>query len=629
MFFTSYAPSWSEDDVARAWDGYAEPLLRQISAKVMKPRQKLPLAELKQKLLHWHDNPPLVDRRLRELSLPARTLLAIPYLGKRTLWRLGTLLEVVSSFSQQDSCDLPTDNLKVIEELFLYGMIIPVAQAERSKLKSFEDWLGQGQPEQYRVWVAPKLLARAAHVYDSLPELSTVTVSKNSPIEESDGLEWFLRLGVAWQQIHDTPAKITQQGQFFKRDQDRFLEDPLLNQPLTHHNGQLPQQGHLIITLGLSLGIFRLQEPLIICGRFPETWNEGWRPALVQFLGTLADLQEWSVTEGWCGWNAGTNPWPASMLLILATLIRLEADQWTAVQNLANWLSKHHCYWSPREHSPDLSKPILSYLQSILAPLRFVQLGTSDEGEIAVRLSPLGRSILLESDTPKLLDFPKTLLLQPNLEMMAYRQGLTPKLVVSLSKLASWKSLGAACLLTIDQPSVHRGLEAGSSFEEFQTLLEQHTVHAPPGNVVEAIRTWAAKRDRLAVYQGIYLLEFLSKEDRDDALARGQQGIPLAERYLLVEQEESIDYRHFRTLGTRDYMLPPTQCVMVAEDGITLTVDPARADLLLETELLRFTTASLLNETRQYKITYETLDIARNQGLSLRFLGEWFLQRTG
>jgi hypothetical protein len=147
--------------------------------------------------------------------------------------------------------------------------------------------------------------------------------------------------------------------------------------------------------------------------------------------------------------------------------------------------------------------------------------------------------------------------------------------------------------------------------------------------VIEALRTWAAKRDRLAVYQGINLLEFLSKDDRDDALSRGHKGLPLADRYILVEQEEEIDYRHFRTLGSRDYMLPPTQCVLVAEDGVTLTVDPTRADLLLETELLRFTTASLVNDTRQYRLSSETLNQARTQGLSFRFLSEWFTQRTG
>jgi hypothetical protein len=215
------------------------------------------------------------------------------------------------------------------------------------------------------------------------------------------------------------------------------------------------------------------------------------------------------------------------------------------------------------------------------------------------------------------------------MEMVAYRQGLNPRMVTDLSQCATWKTLGAACMLTIDQHSVHRGLESGASFESLSKLFDQHCVHPPPGNVIEALRTWAAKRDRLAVYQGVNLLEFLTKADLDEALSRGLKGLALADRYLLIENEEDLDYRHFRTLGTRDYTLPPTQCVLMAEDGITLSVDPTRADLLLETELLRFTVPSVVNETRLYKITFATLDQARTQGLSLRYLEDWFLQRTG
>lgn len=629
MFVSSYSPAWNVEEVAASWDGYAEPLVRQIAANAIKSRQKLPVEELQEKLLHWHENPPQVDRRLRDLSTECRTLLAMMYIGKRAQWRVGTLLELVSCLHGQSAETLAVDGLKVIEELFLQGMVVPVANPERKKLTSFEEWLGQSLPQNYRVWVAPELLARAAGQYDVLPELHEESISETNHIHETDGLEWFLRLGVAWQQIHDSPAKLTQQGVFFKRDQDRLTEDSLLNQPISEQGQPLVQQGHLVISLGLALGLLRYQEPQIFSGKFPESWNQGWKPSLVHIIGTLGDLHQWSVTDGWCGIQSGTNPWPSSMLLMLTLLTRMQPQSWTTPAQLSDWLGRHHCYWSPREHVPDLRQPVESILFGIFAPLKLIQVSKTDEGEHAVRLSPVGRSILLEKAEPTIPEFTKTLLVQPNMEMMAYRQGLTPKLVCSLSKLATWKTLGAACMLTIDQHSVHRGLEGGSSFEELNAQLEQHTVHPAPGNVIEALRTWAAKRDRLAVYQGINLLEFLSKDDRDDALSRGHKGLPLADRYILVEQEEEIDYRHFRTLGSRDYMLPPTQCVLVAEDGVTLTVDPTRADLLLETELLRFTTASLVNDNRLYRISSETLNQARTQGLSFRFLSEWFTQRTG
>jgi hypothetical protein len=71
--------------------------------------------------------------------------------------------------------------------------------------------------------------------------------------------------------------------------------------------------------------------------------------------------------------------------------------------------------------------------------------------------------------------------------------------------------------------------------------------------------------------------------------------------------------------------------VAVSDDGVTLTVDLARADLLLETEIGRF--AQPLpgqgdNGQRVYRLTPASLAAARSTAMS-RLLEEWFLQRTG
>ncbi|MBL8821861.1 MAG: hypothetical protein JNJ77_04675 [Planctomycetia bacterium] len=619
---------WDTAAVALAWEGYSEALLRKVASEAIKPRQKLPLVELRQKLIAWPQNPPQVDRRLRELSESARTLLSLLHLGKRHTWRMGTLLELVSCL-KDDGAQATSDGLKVVEELFLQGMVIAAPSAERSRISSFEEWLGQGEKHQFRILIDPEILSRAAGYWKSLPELSTLSTTPPGTPREADGLDWFLRLGAAWQSLHDAPARLTQQGAFFKRDHDRLMEDALLNQSVADLAVTLPQQGHAVVALGLGLGLLELDDLQVKRSRYPVSWLQGWKPALTHMVSVWSELHSWSVTDGWCGVSAGAHPWSSAFIVVLGLLQRLEPGQWTTPADLAAWLVKHHCYWSPLEHPPELADAVQTLLLGILYPLRLVQSCELEPGKHAVRLSQAGRAVLSTKEPLAVQEFPKTLLIQPNMEMVAYRQGLNPKMIALLSQAATWKTQGTACMLTLDQHSVHRGMEVGDSFESISSLLDQHSVHPPPGNVVEALRTWAAKRDRLTVYQGVNLLEFLTKADLDEALARGFQGVVLADRYLLIEQEDDLDYRHFRTLGTRDYTLPPTQCVNVAEDGVTLTVDPARADLLLETELLRFTQPSVVNDQRLYRITYQTLDQARTQGLSLRFLSDWFGQRTG
>jgi hypothetical protein len=250
-----------------------------------------------------------------------------------------------------------------------------------------------------------------------------------------------------------------------------------------------------------------------------------------------------------------------------------------------------------------------------------------------VRLSPLGRWLLgLGEAPPPAPAFKQTLLVQPNLEVVAYRQGLTPGLIARLARCAAWKSLGAACTLQLDPDSIYRALESGLSFEDILQVLEQHGTRATPAPVIESLRTWANKHDRISIYASAAVLEFNTPEDLQEALARGLPGVRLSDRLVAVPQEESIDYRHFRLTGTRDYGLPPEKCVEVEPDGVTLSVDLARSDLLLETELPRFAEpldTAPANGRRCYRLTPASLATARAGGLTAASLDAWFVQRTG
>jgi len=149
--------------------------------------------------------------------------------------------------------------------------------------------------------------------------------------------------------------------------------------------------------------------------------------------------------------------------------------------------------------------------------------------------------------------------------------------------------------------------------------------------VVESLRTWANKRERITTYPSATLFEFANADDLNAALARGLPATQISDRLAIVPGENAVDFRHFRLSGTRDYGLPPEKCVEVGADGVTLTIDLARSDLLVETELLRFA-APVEEKTdgrRQFRMTAESMTAGRSAGLSLRGLEEWFPQRTG
>jgi len=216
---------------------------------------------------------------------------------------------------------------------------------------------------------------------------------------------------------------------------------------------------------------------------------------------------------------------------------------------------------------------------------------------------------------------------------------LSPDLVVRLTRLAMWKTLGAACTLQLQPETVYRALEQGETFESMLQTLERHGQKATPPAVLDALRTWADKRERLSVYPAAALLEFASAADMQEALSRGVPAVRLTDRLAVVPNEEAIDYRHFRLTGTRDYAAAPERCVEVESDGVTLSIDVGRSDLLLETELQRFAepvaashaerVETSANGRRLYRLTPATLSAARAGGLNLSLLDTWFEDRCG
>src|SRR5262249_37053232 len=142
--------------------------------------------------------------------------------------------------------------------------------------------------------------------------------------------------------------------------------------------------------------------------------------------------------------------------------------------------------------------------------------------------------------------------------------------------------------LQFQAETVYRALEGGMTFEAIVQTLERHGTRPTPPTVIESLRTWSNKRDRIHVYPAVALLEFSRAEDLEEALTGGLPAVRLEDRLALIANESAIDFRHFRLTGTRDYSLPPEKCVELETDGVTLSVDLARSDLLLETELPRF-----------------------------------------
>jgi hypothetical protein len=621
-------PAFWSDRLRQTLARYDEWLVRQVAGKLLRPRGQWPVEDLLERLATAPGNAAVIDRRLQELDPASRRVLALMARSRQPRWRTGSLLELLAALGS-------TEGVEPILRLLEAGLLFPELTEFWPRVVDLEHWLGHGSTSRYGfVFAHPQVLARVLGEDLGLPDCPVTEPADGAlTVHEADGLEWPLRLATVWQQVLANPLRRTQQGEFYKRDLDRLRTDPIINAPLAEALAEVPEPGLLAVALAKAEELLEESDGEIRAVPLPHAWDEGLSATLASLWTALPHLEDWDPAHGYRD-GAGANPYPAAYLLAFLLLDRLSDGAWADPEAVEQWVVGHHPYWhSPAK--PAARKPVVglaAFLLGFAYPLRLLQATRSATGGWLVRLSPVGRWLLGSAEAPPAVpSYPQTLLVQPNLEIVAYRQGLTPGLILELSRFAAWKSLGAACTLQLQPESVYRGLQSGHNFETIVQTLARHGMRPTPPAVVESLRTWSDKRERISVYPSATLFEFASADDLTEALARGLAAVRVADRLALVADESSIDFRHFRLTGTRDYLLPPEKCVEVGDDGVTLTVDLSRSDLFLETEILRFAEPADGGAPgrRPFRLTPASLESARRSGLSVTALEDWFLQRTG
>jgi hypothetical protein len=542
-------------------------------------------------------------------------------------------------------------------------------------VEDFQASLDLDSPSRIRLRVHPAVPhgVRTARPGPGLPK-ATGPISQ---VRASDGLEPILRLAALWQRVGIEPLRQTHQGTLYKRDRDRLTDDPVLANPIADAQKPLPDPSALWLALARQVGLI-VPDPAgeRLLAAAPEFWidNAVHLPQMIA-TGWLA-LQTWQELDGAVAETSAADL-PIAYLrpAVMLWLSALPDSEWVALDDLADHLAALSPKWNrasfadepaeaaapprrgtqPRDRarSRNQAEPTLrssSLLESILLgaayPLGLVR--TAEEGATGrrvVQLSELGRYCLALGPTPSpRATFEQFLFVQPNFEVIAYRQGLTPQLVGRLSQFAWWFQLDAALALRLTRDSIVHGLDRGSTPESMLETLTRHSQRPLPPGVIDAVKNWATRRERVTYYAAATLIEFGSPLERDSAFESWPAGdhaapIPVAERFLLVEDERTVPFDRLRLTASRDYRRSAEVCVAVERDGVSLVLDPARADLLVDAELSRFADGESTAQAargqapgsppRRFVVSPASLRRALDRGMSPLQLTEWFKRRTG
>jgi hypothetical protein len=619
---TDEQPAWAER-VQQTLERYDEALLRLVAGKLLRPRNHWPVDDLIQRSVETLTNAPVIDRRLKELPPAARKLLTIFGRSNRHTWGTFDLVWMLAALGH-------AEGLTPVQTLLESGLLYPVLPDTLPSLRSFDLFFAGGGTQPVPVFIHPAVAARARGEPLELPLLTRSETDARSP-RLGDGFEYPLRIAVLWQQIAGGSIRLTQSNLLFKRDLLRLQGDDLLKTPFAEHFVELPDGGVLMLALAVEAGVIASHEGELTKGTFSPAWKGNTSEVIREITVKLWGVHNWDPVKGYFPVEGG-GPMPSVGLLLLLLLQDQPAKNWVSMRELAKPFWKGHPTWA--SHLGNRVESGESWVQGFLLgvayQLRLVEVQPEADAWL-VRLSELGRAILTGGPLPPSgFDFPQTLIVQPNGEVILYRQGLTPPLLSKLTRFANWKTLGAACTMELNAESVYRGLEAGVTLQDILKLLQQHGTRSLPPTVMDSLQRWSNKRERITLFAAATLLEFTSPEDLEVAFQRGLVAQKLTDRIGLIESSEP-DYRSFRLVGNRDYEARSQPCIRFDSDGVTFTIDAALSDLVLEAELVRLAepVESEPGAARRSRLTRDSLIKAREQGISRSELEQWCLDRSG
>ncbi len=585
------------------------------------------------------------ERLASRLSNPARLFVTIATLTDRTEWPLIAAQEAMRLLGV-------AGHDEAIAELLALGLAAIQSVDEGVIVTAYEVILRR-DPATLRLLIHPSTLKSSRTALPTGAELATTQTVRQ--VRETDGLEPILRLAAVWQRIEESPLRETQQKTFYKRDRERLEDDPVLSGPITDAIEPLPDMAMLWIALSRGLGLLIDEDGTDrLVAADAEYWSENAIHLPQMIANRWLGLARWHDQQGiQAEPNLPTLLIPYLRTALLLWLATCEESAWVPIEELAAFLDERSPTWTrstldPRgpllRNSPEgtvgLVRAVLLGSAYQFGLVRYAEEDPSGRG--VLQLSPLGRYTLAIGSPPEPRPyFPQFLFVQPNFEIIAYRQGLTPSHIGQLSRFTRWTKVGGALELKLTAESVYRGLEGGMTTDAMLDRLGRHSSRALPNSVADSLRTWAGRRERITYYASATLIEFATTAELEAALASWPSGsaapVRVSDRLLLVEDESAIPFHRFRMVGARDYRRPAEACVDVEDDGVTLALDLGRSDLLVDAELARFADEAEIETDprgeptpqRKFLVTRESLERGLDRGLTPQQLDRWFQQRAG
>ena len=235
-------------------------------------------------------------------------------------------------------------------------------------------------------------------------------------------------------------------------------------------------------------------------------------------------------------------------------------------RELAEWHATIRANWLKQE-VPWFGKVFTTWLYF----LGLVELVMDETRLVGFRLTEIGRETFhpeLDSDKPaesaSQASGQPAWVVQPNFEIIAYLDRVSAPQLAFLERHAErTQSQRHTAHYRLTRESVYRGLESGSSLDDFVNTLQLGSQTELSQNVLVELHEWASLRERILLRRKARLVEFPSAGALNVGLTQGLTGAVVAERFLLLNAAPPSS-----GWNTIDYTKPLPQNLTLTETGL-------------------------------------------------------------
>ncbi|MCZ6787492.1 MAG: helicase-associated domain-containing protein [Planctomycetota bacterium] len=138
----------------------------------------------------------------------------------------------------------------------------------------------------------------------------------------------------------------------------------------------------------------------------------------------------------------------------------------------------------------ELGRAAQDLLHRTFFPLGLIDIAMAGDEPVGVRLSALGRRLLLDQDTPDAASRP--LIVNPDFELLVLPEGAVDDLLHALDQIAVRVRTGEVLHYRLDRQMIERATVGGMSSDELIAFLSRNARAALPQNVEYSIRSWSS-----------------------------------------------------------------------------------------------------------------------------------------